>query len=326
MCFNCGGSHSSRRGGEAFSGNSYSTWMNNCGPLFDNPTRADASWLSSGDYDIAFRGRHTHRTVNIFLDGGYSTSSWKTTLLTGFIGLGIQGLGLWALSGLFRRKNDTKAQQFKISPTISFWDNYFAKWKLSNSTLGSGTPSLLTKTPTKPQKTKEPSPANPVENKTVRPMKKQTANFNNSKLNNTVGIKGDVKNTNYNGSLSGYPVKFEIHDSSSNGDELKDEAGNLLADIYYFELQNDAKLQSGDDKKPQYKCVKTELYVKSQDDVTFNGNTFEIESGFTLDNNKKYVITSELQGNTQSDKATVERKNNINYKEGTKHTYPPDNT
>lgn len=319
----CGNSHSSKRGGEPIDNIPYGTWMNNCGPLFDNPTNADASWLSSGNYDVAFRNlAPTKKTINVFMESNlnynYRTPSWQSTLIGGIVGLGIQGLGLWGLSRLFRGKKEQpekQTQQLTGSGSL-FLSNYLANLKMPTWTIGS-----TTKTST------IPATIPPVKNKNTPTVTQPKANFTNSTID-TDGIKGEVTNTKWEGSKSGYPMKFEIHDKSLNKNSKTDDNGNILADIYYFELQNDEALKQNPNTKPKYKCVKAELYVKNKNDVTFNANTFEITSGFSTEKNSEghyTILTSnsdELGGTTDSNNPTVKNKDNINYDNGTKTTYP----
>lgn len=326
----CGNSHSSKRGGEPIDNIPYGTWMNNCGRLFDNPTNADAGWLSTGDYDVAFRNKSGNKTFNIFLCGGHSEPSWKSTLIGGAIGLGIQGLGLWGMSKLFGRKKDTNVGQPQVHPMTSYWNSYFSNWKMPSWNLGTTIGSSSTQSPTqqKPpeQQTKPIDENKAVDNNSKPPATTPTANFTNSKIK-VDGIKGDVKRISYQGSTSGYPTSFEIHDSSLNHSQKKDEKKEILADIYHFELQNDDKLQSGEATYPQYKCVKAELYVQNKNDVTFNSNTFVINNGFSAEKNNDghYTIrtsnNAKLGGTTDSSQPTVKNKVKINYDNGTKTIY-----
>ena len=331
MCFNCGGSHSSRRGGEAFSGNSYSTWMNNCGNLFDNPTRADASWLSNGDYDRAFKGYPSHKTINIFMNTGYQTQSWGSTLLGGFIGLGIQGLGLWALSGLFGRKKAQAQPQYSAGVGTGFWTNYFSNLKMPSWSLGStpvqttatttATTTTTTTTTTQSPENTSPVTTTPVENNNNTTTKFPQAEFTNKKLKNNQPIKGDVKNIKYDDTKSGYPTSFEIHDTTLNTNKVKDSDGNILANIYHFQLTNDAEINTNTNTKPIYKCVKAELYLNQQG-VQYYDNDFTINSGFSTDKDSDghYTIPSELKAEDYTDKSTVGNMKNIDFKNGKKRT------
>ena len=329
MCFNCGGSHSSRRGGEAFSGNSYSTWMNNCGNLFDNPTRADASWLSTGDYDRAFKGYPSHKTINIFMNTGYQTQSWGSTLLGGFIGLGIQGLGLWALSGLFGRKKAQVQPQYSAGVGTGFWTNYFSNLKMPSWSLGS-TP---VQTPVQQPESSITNVNNTNKNNTPTVTKTLVqsdnattqfpqAMFTNKKLPTNQPIKGDVKNIKYEGSTSGYPMSFEIHDTSLNKNKKTDDKNNILANIYHFTLTNDSKINTN--TKPIYKCVKAELYLNQQG-VQYYGNNFTINSGFSnvKDTKGHYTIPSELKAQDDTTNSTVVNKKNIDFEKGTKTPKEP---
>ena len=331
MCFNCGGSHSSRRGGEAFSGNSYSTWMNNCGNLFDNPTRADASWLSTGDYDRAFKGYPSHKTINIFMNTGYQTQSWGSTLLGGFIGLGIQGLGLWALSGLFGRKKAQVQPQYSAGVGTGFWTNYFSNLKMPSWSLGSTlvqTPATTTTTTTtttqSPDNNTSPVTATPVQNNNNTTTEFPQANFTNKKLPGNQPIHGDVKKIDYSGSKSGYPMTFEIHDTSLNTNKKTGSDKKILANIYHFKLTNESDILQTPSTKPMYNCYKVDLYVNNQG-VQYYDNNFTIEKEqFSYNEaNKQYIINNNIEGYDTSDKSTVGSMNNIDFEKGTKTTKEP---
>ena len=313
MCFNCGGSHSSRRGGEAFSGNSYSTWMNNCGKLFDNPTRADASWLSNGDYDRAFKGYPSHKTINIFMNTGYQTQSWGSTLLGGFIGLGIQGLGLWALSGLFGRKKAQAQPQYSAGVGTGFWTNYFSNLKMPSWSLGS------TPTPTPapaPAPTQTPTPApTPTPTPTPTPVQEAPAVDSSSSSGSVAAIavatnpkkethpiKGKVIAQGKNND-QGYPTWFKVSDATLNGrgGGTKPE-GQETSYIYEF-------VRMDDKKQPIYKIISIVGYTDEahQNSIIFDlGNDYTITGGITKGTEGIYdKLSRTITATTESENPAV---------------------
>lgn len=334
--------YSGHRGGYSSSFDTFSTWKNNCGSLF-NPNKIDGSWLENGDYDRAFKGFPSHKQVNIFLGGAYQETSWKSTLLTGGVAFGIQALSLWALGGLFGGRKKAQAQAANLNNgNMPFWTNYFANWKMPSLTTTTSTAATQGDAAADPKKGKakpadndgaKPAAGKPaasgdgVRTEGAKPVKqddnvKEMANpvalATNSNYSSNKPIKGDVKNVVYDSTNKGYPISYEIHDSSLNTSQKKDASGNLLVDIYYMELVDG---QPSGDKKPKYKCVGAKLYAKNATDLKFNDNTYEMNSGFKEDKNGKYLIVSQLEMTTDGRFSTVQNMKNINYVDGTQQSY-----
>lgn len=333
--------YSGHRGGYSSSFDTFSTWKNNCGSLF-NPNKIDGSWLENGDYDRAFKGFPSHKQVNIFLGGAYQETSWKSTLLTGGIAFGIQALSLWALGGLFGGRKKAQAQAANLNNgNMSFWTNYFANWKMPSLITTSSTVATQDDGVADPKKDQakpagnegaQPAAGKPAasdggvqtegakpvkQDDNVKAMDKPVALATNSNYSANAPLKGDVKNVVYDSTNKGYPISYEIHDSSLNTAGKKDASGNLLVDIYYMELEGG---QPSGDNQPKYKCVGAKLYAENEEDLKFTPNTYKMNSGFKDDGNGKYLIVSQLEMTTNDKFNTVRNMKNINY-DGKQHNY-----
>ena len=321
-CHDCGGSHSSRRGGQPIDNITYGTWMNNCGNLFDNPTHADASWLSTGNYDVAFRGSSTPRNINIFVEGGYCSSSWKSTLITGAISTATTALGA-LLIGLFGRRRSTAVQQPQVNPIGSYWNNYFSNWRMPGITTGSVGGTARAGSVGGTASTGSTDGASGTGGVTPGQETTQaiTATFSNSQVS-TDNITGEVQNVKYDNSGKGFPISFEIHDSSLNtgNPPKKDSSGKPLANIYYFKLENNDQL-SDKNIRPKYKCVGAKLYVRDKKKTTFTQNTFVIERDQFTSNDGKYTLNENFKGTTSSSTATVTSSGKIDFSQGIQESY-----
>ena len=180
-----GGIYDGHRGGYSSSFDTYSTWKNNTKGLY-NEYRIDGSWMDDGDYDKAFKGYPSNKTVNIFMGGVYQEPSWKTTLISGGIGLGLTALGMWAM-GLFGGKK-AKPEQPSTAlnlglPTSGYWNSYFSNWQLP-SLFGNQTPTTTPATNTNNnnnnnnQTVQNTSAAAPVDNSTPATTKAAGTAFN----------------------------------------------------------------------------------------------------------------------------------------------------
>lgn len=318
-----GGIYDGHRGGYSSNFDTYSTWKNNTPGLF-NEYRIDGSWMNDGDYDKAFKGFPSHKTVNIFMGGtGYQEQSWGTTLLSGGIGLGITALGMWAM-GLFGR-NKAKAAQPSTAlnlglPASGYWNSYFSNWKLP-SLFGNGGASTDVTTPDTSKKnvdttdnnkkaaapdTKKATPATPD---TTNTTKADGFAFNKS-LNN-IPIEGDVTKIGNNNS-AGYPESFVVTDTTNKKDTTK-------PNIYTY------KFVGMDNGKPKYEIESIKFFCKDEDlsKIAISLNSYRIESPAVKQGKAGAAgkIEGQIRMSTESDKPAM--SNHSLTGQGNEHFYPP---
>lgn len=315
-----GGIYDGHRGGYSSSFDTYSTWKNNTKGLY-NEYRIDGSWMDDGDYDKAFKGYPSNKTVNIFMGGVYQEPSWKTTLLSGGIGLGITALGMWAM-GLFggkKAKPEQPSTALNLGVSSGYWDSYFSNWKLP-SLFGNGGASTDVTTPDTSKKnvdttdnnkkaatpdTKKATPATPATTKAA-------GTAFNKKLN-TEKVHGKITNIG-NNNEHGYPTTFSITDTTySNNDEAK---GNVY--IYDF-------VQLDDKKNPMYKLRNISYNAPHNKTNDISLNTYSVTSGITKgEKDKKGTVSENLIMETYAE-APAMRKPEETGKGDTRYTFPPQN-
>lgn len=318
-----GGIYDGHRGGYSSNFDTYSTWKNNTPGLF-NEYRIDGSWMNDGDYDKAFKGFPSHKTVNIFMGGtGYQEQSWGTTLLSGGIGLGITALGMWAM-GLFGR-GKAKANQPSTAlnlglPASGYWNSYFSNWKLP-SLFGNGGASINVTTPDTSKKnvdttdnnkkaaapdTKKATPATPDTTNTNK-----TDGFAFNKILKNIPIEGDVTKIGNNNS-EGYPESFVVTDTTNKKDTTK-------PNVYTY------KFVSMDNGKPKYQIESIKFFCKDEDlsKIAISLNSYRIESSAVKQGKpgKAGKIEGQIRMSTESDKPAM--SNHSLTGQGTEHFYPP---
>lgn len=323
-----GGIYDGHRGGYSSNFDTYSTWKNNTPGLF-NEYRIDGSWMNDGDYDKAFKGFPSHKTVNIFMGGtGYQEQSWGTTLLSGGIGLGITALGMWAM-GLFGR-NKAKAAQPSTAlnlgvPTSGYWNSYFSNWKLP-SLFGNGGASTDVTTPDTSKKNVDTTDNNkkaaaPDTKKaaaaTSTPATPDTANTNktegrafNTTLIKNFAIEGDVTEIGKNNS-DGYPESFVVTDTTNKKDPSK-------PNVYTY------KFVSMDNGQPKYQIESIKFFCKDEDlsKITISLNSYTLTNGAIKGNpGKAGKLETDIKMQTTSDKPAM--SNHSLTGQGTEHFYPP---
>ena len=315
-----GGIYDGHRGGYSSSFDTYSTWKNNTKGLY-NEYRIDGSWMDDGDYDKAFKGYPSNKTVNIFMGGVYQEPSWKTTLISGGIGLGLTALGMWAM-GLFggkKAKPEQPSTALNLGVSSGYWDSYFSNWKLP-SLFGNGGASTDVTTPDTSKKnvdttdnnkkaatpdTKKATPATPATTKAA-------GTAFNKKLN-TEKVHGKITNIG-NNNEHGYPTTFSITDTTySNNDEAK---GNVY--IYDF-------VQLDDKKNPMYKLRNISYNAPHNKTNDISLNTYSVTSGITKgEKDKKGTVSENLIMETYAE-APAMRKPEETGKGDTRYTFPPQN-
>ena len=315
-----GGIYDGHRGGYSSSFDTYSTWKNNTKGLY-NEYRIDGSWMDDGDYDKAFKGYPSNKTVNIFMGGVYQEPSWKTTLISGGIGLGLTALGMWAM-GLFggrKAKPEQPSTALNLGVSSGYWDSYFSNWQLP-SLFGNGGASTDVTTPDTSKKnvdttdnnkkaatpdTKKATPATPATTKAA-------GTAFNKKLN-TEKVHGKITNIG-NNNEHGYPTTFSITDTTySNNDEAK---GNVY--IYDF-------VQLDDKKNPMYKLRNISYNAPHDKTNDISRNTYSVTSGITKgEKGNKGTVSENLIMETYA-KAPAMRKPEETGKGDTRYTFPPQN-
>ena len=315
-----GGIYDGHRGGYSSSFDTYSTWKNNTKGLY-NEYRIDGSWMDDGDYDKAFKGYPSNKTVNIFMGGVYQEPSWKTTLISGGIGLGLTALGMWAM-GLFggrKAKPEQPSTALNLGVSSGYWDSYFSNWQLP-SLFGNGGASTDVTTPDTSKKnvdttdnnkkaatpdTKKATPATPATTKAA-------GTAFNKKLN-TEKVHGKITNIG-NNNEHGYPTTFSITDTTySNNDEAK---GNVY--IYDF-------VQLDDKKNPMYKLRNISYNAPHDKTNDISLNTYSVTSGITKgEKDKQGTVSENLIMETYAE-APAMRKPEETGKGDTRYTFPPQN-
>lgn len=319
-----GGIYDGHRGGYSSNFDTYSTWKNNTPGLF-NEYRIDGSWMNDGDYDKAFKGFPSHKTVNIFMGGtGYQEQSWGTTLLSGGIGLGITALGMWAM-GLFGR-NKAKAAQPSTAlnlgvPASGYWNSYFSNWKLP-SLFGNGGASInvagtnQTTTPATPatnnnQTTQQTQQTPNTQQAPTTPATDKTDGFAFNETLNNRPIEGDVTKIGNNNS-AGYPESFVVTDTTNKKDTTK-------PNVYTY------KFVGMDNGKPKYQIESIKFFCKDEDlsKIAISLNSYRIESPAVKQGEpgKAGKIEGQIRMSTKSDKPAM--SNHSLTGQGNEHFYPP---
>lgn len=319
-----GGIYDGHRGGYSSNFDTYSTWKNNTPGLF-NEYRIDGSWMNDGDYDKAFKGFPSHKTVNIFMGGtGYQEQSWGTTLLSGGIGLGITALGMWAM-GLFGR-NKAKAAQPSTAlnlgvPASGYWNSYFSNWKLP-SLFGNGGASInvagtnQTTTPATPatnnnQTTQQAqqTPATSATPDTTNTNKTEGHAFNKTLIQNKA-IEGDVTEIGKNNS-HGYPERFVVTDTTDKKDPSK-------PNVYTY------KFVEMDGTDPKYQIESIKFFCRPEDlsKIAISLNSYTLTEGAIKGNPEEAgKLKTNIIMKTTSDKPAM--SNHSLTGQGTEHFYPP---
>lgn len=319
-----GGIYDGHRGGYSSNFDTYSSWKNNTKGLY-NEYRIDGSWMNDGDYDKAFKGFPSHKTVNIFMGGtGYQEQSWGTTLLSGGIGLGITALGMWAM-GLFGR-NKAKAAQPSTAlnlglPTSGYWNSYFSNWKLP-SLFGNGGASInvagtnQTTTPATPatnnnQTTQQTQQTPNTQQAPTTPATTKADGFAFNKILNNKPIEGEVTKIGNNNS-DGYPESFVVTDTTNKKDTTK-------PNIYTY------KFVGMDNGKPKYEIESIKFFCEPKDlsKIAISLNSYRIESDAVKQGKPGAAgkIEGQIRMSTESDKPAM--SNHSLTGQGTEHFYPP---
>ena len=297
-----GGIYDGHRGGYSSNFDTYSTWKNNTKGLY-NEYRIDGSWMDDGDYDKAFKGYPSNKTVNIFMGGVYQEPSWKTTLISGGIGLGITALGMWAM-GLFggkKAKPEQPSTALNLGVSSGYWNSYFNNWQLP-SLFGNQTPTNPPATNTNNnnnnnnnQTVQNTSATAPVDNSTPATTKATGLAINRT-LNNEV-IKGDITKIG-NNNEQGYPAFFEITDTTHSKEQ---------PNIHRFDF---VKIND-ETKKPIYKTQKISLSSDKdkKDDVNFN--TYYVTNDAIKKGTKdeQGIIKGQVKMFTDSSVSAIKRPN-----------------
>lgn len=304
-----GGIYDGHRGGYSSSFDTYSTWKNNTKGLY-NEYRIDGSWMDDGDYDKAFKGYPSNKTVNIFMGGVYQEPSWKTTLISGGIGLGLTALGMWAM-GLFGGKK-AKPEQPSTAlnlglPTSGYWNSYFSNWQL---------PSLFgNQTPTNPpaannnnnQTVQNPPATNPPAKPPTTPATTKADGLARNSTISTESIEGKVTEIGKNND-KGYPESFKITDTTYSTDK---------PNIYLYTFAG----MNGD--KPQYQI--SDITYHSEKDKTgdITKNTYTITNNAVKKGNKGEAgkVDNKIEMSTTSDKPAIHNPGETG--KGIERHYPP---
>ena len=302
---------------------SYQRWINNPpGYAVGEPLSrglfgldSNGAWLESGDYDRAFRGFPSPKTINIFAGGFAQAPSTKSIIFGGLANFGVKALGIWFLSKLSRPAQASTTLQSKF-PLSDYFSNINLKmnWGDTGSTGGGSTATRSTGTdPDKgkndkvdnkdkgnpvdePDKDKKDvEDANPINGNDPKVETSKIGIATNKKLG-TIPIKGEVTNIDY-ASDGGYPTKFDILDRTF----YENDSDKNKVHTYRFELEGG---QPKDGEKPKYKLTEFDFNGK----VIATGNTYTVSEGFTLNNeSKKQEVTSEIKMDSQGQKASVSR-------------------
>ena len=318
-----GGIYDGHRGGYSSNFDTYSTWKNNTKGLY-NEYRIDGSWMDDGDYDKAFKGYPSNKTVNIFMGGVYQEPSWKTTLISGGIGLGITALGMWAM-GLFggkKAKPEQPSTALNLGVSSGYWDSYFSNWKLP-SLFGNGGASTDVTTPDTSKKNVDTTDNNkkaatPDTKKaaaaTSTPATPDTANTNktegrafNTTLIKNFAIEGDVTEIGKNND-KGYPESFKITDTTYSQDK---------PNIYLYKFVR----MNGD--KPQYQIDGITYYSEKDKTNDITKNTYTITNNAVKKGQKGEAgkVDSKIEMSTTSDKPAMHNPGETG--KGTEQHYPP---
>lgn len=314
-----GGIYDGHRGGYSSNFDTYSTWKNNTKGLY-NEYRIDGSWMDDGDYDKAFKGYPSNKTVNIFMGGVYQEPSWKTTLISGGIGLGITALGMWAM-GLFggkKAKPEQPSTALNLGVSSGYWNSYFSNWKLP-SLFGNGGASTDVTTPDTSKKNVDTTDNNKKaatpDTKKATPATPDTTNTNkadglakNSTIS-TQSIEGKVTDIGKNND-KGYPESFKITDTTYSTDK---------PNIYLYKFAG----MNGD--KPQYQ-IDSITYHSEKDktgDITKNTYTITNNAVKKGEQGKAGEVDSKIEMSTTSDKPAMHNPGETG--KGIERHYPPEN-
>lgn len=308
-----GGIYDGHRGGYSSNFDTYSTWKNNTKGLY-NEYRIDGSWMDDGDYDKAFKGYPSNKTVNIFMGGVYQEPSWKTTLISGGIGLGITALGMWAM-GLFggkKAKPEQPSTALNLGVSSGYWNSYFSNWQLP-SLFGNQTPTNPPATNTNNnnnnnnnQTVQNTSAAAPVDNSTPATTKATGLAINRTLTYNTA-IQGEVTQIGMN-NTQGYPESFKVTDTTYSED---------MPNIYTYNFVG----MNGND--PQYQIGNIEYFSEKDKTDDISPNTYTITNGAVKKGKQGEAgnVDNEIKMSTTSDKPAMHNPSETG--KGTKHTYPP---
>ena len=309
-----GGIYDGHRGGYSSNFDTYSTWKNNTKGLY-NEYRIDGSWMDDGDYDKAFKGYPSNKTVNIFMGGVYQEPSWKTTLISGGIGLGLTALGMWAM-GLFggkKAKPEQPSTALNLDVSSGYWNSYFSNWKLP-SLFGNQTPTNPPATNTNNnnnnnnnQTVQNTSAAAPIDNSTPATTKAAGTAIN-TKLR-TESIEGKVTEIGKN-NKHGYPESFKITDTTYSQDK---------PNIYLYKFAG----MNGD--KPQYQ-IDGITYHSEEDktgDITKNTYTITNNAVKKGEQGKAGEVDSKIEMSTTSNKPAMHNPGETG--KGIERHYPPEN-
>lgn len=268
----------------------YQRWINNPPgwgvgePLSRGPFGLDSNgaWMESGDYERAFRGFPSPKTINIFAGGFAQAPSTKSIIFGGLANFGVKALGLWFLSKLARPAQTATTVQQKF-PFSDYFSNLNLKfnWGSTGTTGGGTTGTTSTRStetdpdkgkkdkvdnndndndtvddPNKDKKSGGAEGANPINGNDNDPQSVQKAKATNTK-HNQIAITGEVVKTSDELNNDGYPKEFQIHDSTTTGNKEK-------PNKYFFEYVKEIN------GKPIYKCVKAEV-ISSADESAIKG-------------------------------------------------------
>ncbi len=319
-----------RRGGFSSPYNTFSTWINNGNYGVSDAKKygIGGGWLENGDYDMAFRGIPSKKEVNVFIGGGY-TQSWSSGFLSWGIGSAVRGLGLWALSGLFKK---ARPQQASLQANLQFpFQNYFtnlSRYFTTVNTTPTVNPEQTAKSdkptdpekpekpdkPTDPEKPEKPTdpagsvdPANPVG--PADPTDKASKALAVNKTIQTLNIDGEVSEVGKNNS-DGYPESFKVTDGTGN----KEKGKETVYTYTFVGIDNSTK-------QPMYKISHIVYYSENNKTKDITDNVYTINSGVNKgEAGKAGSVDSKIQMSTESQKPAIARPGELG--KGQKFEWP----
>ena len=259
--------------------------------------KIDGSWLYNGEYERAFKGYPSKKEVNVFIGAGYGTSSWSSTFMASGIATGVRGLGLWAMSLLFKGK---QPQQTTIQGNIQFPTNnsfggfgfgsFGDTFTLNPAAFNFTKPAAVnTSTNPKDVDTSDPDKVQDPDNKDIEdpdkakgttPAKEVKPENKDKKIQSAaVAINDKLRALNIEGKVSevgknnkdGYPTSFVVTDLTNGKTEE-------TATIYTFSYVGEDET-SKDNPKPMYQLSK--IIYSAEEDKTddIEANAYTVSSG-----------------------------------------------
>ena len=311
------------RGGSSADSNTWNTWVNNTGSRFHN------TWLDTGNYEEAFRGIPSKKVVNVFLDAGYTNTSWSSTFMASGIASSIRGLGLWGLSALFN-KNKQPQQTATLQanwqlPFQNYFNNVSAFFKTNTPTSPSISGNINLGNIDGGKKTDKPDndAKKPIDDskKIENDGKSKPVNqdeSNTTGVSNAVGINGIIKTLNIEGSVfevgnnnsDGYPESFKVKDATGNKESGKET-------IYTYTYDG---INKQDNNKPMYQVTEIIYWAESDKSDDITGNTFTINDGVNKGKEgEKGSVGNTIKMEDNSQKPTIAKPDELG--KGTQFTW-----